>query len=145
MEVTMFGRFSNAIDALMAVQNAVEAASRSDYYERGTTAKGGYPFIDLFRKGEETVLTVEVPGMKKEDIKIEIKNNLFRIFGERKLDYPEDASFHRIERRSRKFDRTIRLPHRVNVEQVKASYENGVLQVVLPVAESDKPRQINVA
>lgn len=141
----MFGRFSNAIDALLAVQEAVEAASRNDYFGTATTARGSYPSIDMFRKGEDTVLTAEIPGVKKEDIKIEIKNNLFRLFGERKLNYPENASFHRAERRDFRFDRTIRLPHRVEADKVKADYENGVLKVTLPMAESDKPRQIQVA
>jgi len=141
----MFGRFSNAIDALLAVQEAVEAARRNDYFETGTTARGSYPFIDLFQKEDDVVLTAEIPGMKKEDIKIEIKNNLARISGERKLDYPEKSSFHRIERRDLQFDRTIRLPHNVDINRVSAEYQNGVLKVTLPRAESDKPKQIKVA
>lgn len=141
----MFGRFSNAIDALLAVQEAVEAARRNDYFETGTTARGSYPFIDLFQKGDDVVLTAEIPGMKKDEIKIEIKNNLARISGERKLDYPEQASFHRIERRNVQFDRTIRLPHTVDASKVSAEYRNGVLKIVLPRAESDKPKQIRVA
>jgi len=141
----MFGRFSNAFDTLLAVQQAVEAAHRNDYFEGGTTARGSYPFLDLFQDGEDVVLTTEIPGMKKEDIQIEIKDNLFRISGKRNLEYPENASFHRVERSTRNFDRTIRLPHKVELESVKADYQNGVLKVVLPRAESDKPRQIKVA
>ncbi len=141
----MFGRFSNAIDTLLAVQQSVEAAHKNEYFERGTTSRGSYPSFDLFQSGEDAVLTVEIPGMKKEDINIEIKDNLFRISGSRKLDYPENASFHRAERKSRSFDRTIRLPHKVDVESVKADYQNGILKIVLPRAESDKPKQIKVA
>lgn len=141
----MFGRFSNAIDALLAVQQSVEAARRNDYFDRSTTYRGSYPYIDLFQKGDDTVLTVELPGFNKEDINIEIKDNLFRISGERKLDYPEVSSVHRVERRNRKFDRTVKLPVRVDSEKVSAEYTNGVLKVVLPRAESDKPKQIEVA
>lgn len=141
----MFGRFSNAIDTLLAIQQAVEAANRNDYFERSTTSRGAYPFLDLFQEGENVVLTAEIPGMKKEDLNIEVKDNLFRISGERKVNYPEDSSFHRIERRTRKFDRTIRLPHKVEIEAVKADYQDGVLKVVLPRAASDKPKQIKVA
>lgn len=141
----MFGRFSNAIDALLAVQQSVEAARRNDYFERSTTCRGSYPCIDLFQKGDDTVLTVELPGVKKEDINIEIKDNLFRISGERKVEYPEKSSVHRVERRSLKFDRTVKLPIRVDSEKVNAEYKNGVLSVVLPRAESDKPKQIKVA
>lgn len=141
----MFGRFSNAIDALLSIQQAVEAAHRNDYFEKSTTSRGTYPSLDLFQNGDDVVLTAEIPGMKKEDIQIEIKDNLFRISGKRDLDYPDNSSFHRVERRNRNFDRTIRLPHRVDMERVAADYQNGVLKVVLPRAESDKPKQIKVA
>lgn len=141
----MFGRFSNAIDNLLAIQNALEAAQRDDYFELGTTYRGGFPAVDLFQENDDTVLTAELPGLKKEDIAIEIKDNLFRISGERKIEYPENASIHRLERRSRRFDRTIKLPVKVDTDKVKAEYANGVLKVVLPRAESDKPRQIQVA
>ncbi len=141
----MFGRFSNAIDTLLAVQNAVEAAQGNDYFELGTTCRGAFPYVDLFQKGEDTVLTAEIPGVKKEDINIEVKDNLFRIHGERKLAYPEKASVHRVERQNTKFDRTIKLPIRVDGNNVKAEYVNGVLKVNLPRAESDKPKQIKVA
>jgi HSP20 family protein len=141
----MFGRFSNAIDALLAVQEAVEAANRNDYFDRSTTCRGSYPNIDLFQKDDDTVLTVELPGVKKEDINIEIKDNLFRISGERKVDYPDKSSVHRVERRNLKFDRTVKLPIKVDSDKVTAEYKNGVLSVVLPRAESDKPKQIKVA
>jgi HSP20 family protein len=141
----MFGRFSNAIDALLAVQEAVEAANRNDYFDRSTTCRGSYPNIDLFQKDDDTVLTVELPGVKKEDINIEIKDNLFRISGERKVDYPDKSSVHRVERRNLKFDRTVKLPIKVDSDKVTAEYKNGVLSVVLSRAESDKPKQIKVA
>jgi HSP20 family protein len=145
MEVIMFGRFSNAFDALLAVQEAVEAAYRNDYFEGSTTSRGSYPAVDLFRNGDDVVLTAEIPGVKKDDIKIEVKNNLFRISGERKVEYPEKASFHRVERRNLQFDRTIRLPQSVDADKIKAEYNNGVLKVYLPMAESEKPKQIKVA
>lgn len=141
----MFGRFSNAFDALLTVQKAVEAAHRNDYFEKSTTSRGTFPFLDLFQQGDDVVLTAEIPGVKKEDIQLEIKDNLFRISGKREIEYPENASFHRVERRNRRFDRTIRLPHKVDSEKVNAEYANGVLKVVLPRAESDKPKQIKVA
>ncbi len=145
LEVIMFGTLSSAIDSLLAVQNAVEAARKNDYFELGTTCRCSLPYIDLFQNGDETVLTAEIPGVKKEDIHIEVKDNLFRIYGERKLEYPDNTSIHRVERRNTKFDRTIRLPVRADVDKIKADYVNGVLSVKLPRAESDKPKQIKVA
>jgi HSP20 family protein len=141
----MFSRFSNAFDTLLAVQQAVEAANQNDYFERGTSCRGVFPFVDVFSNGEDTVITVELPGLKKEDIVLEIKDNLFRVSGERKIEYPENASVHRLERKNRKFDRTVRLPVKVDTDKVNAEYKNGVLKVVLPRAESDRPKQIKVA
>jgi HSP20 family protein len=145
MEVIMFNRLSNAFDQVFALQRALDAAHRNDYFELGTPSRGGYPAIDLFKNGEDTVLIAEIPGVKKEEIKIEVKNNLFRISGERNIEYPEDSSAHRLERRNRKFDRTIKLPIKVDAEKIKAEYQDGVLVVVLPRAESDKPKLIKVA
>ena len=140
----MFARFANAFDTLVNVQNAVEAARRSDYFGYSTTQRGAYPFVNLFQEGDNTVLTAEVPGMSKEDIKLEIKENLLRISGKRKVEYPEKSSVHRLERRNINFDRTLKLPVKVDPAQVNAEYKNGILKVVMPRAESDKPKSIEI-
>jgi len=140
----MFANFADALDTLVRVQNAVEAARRSDYFGHATTQRGSYPFINLFQEGDNVVMTAEVPGLKKEDIKLEIKDNLLRISGNRKVEYPEKASVHRLERRNINFDRTIRMPVRVDQSRISAEYRNGILKVVLPRAESDKPKAIEI-
>lgn len=140
----MFANLSNAFDTLVAFQNAVENARKADYFGRGTTHRVASPSINLFKKGEDTVLTAEIPGLKKEDIKLEIKENLIRIAGSRAIKYDDDVSVHRMERRNYSFDRTAKLPHKVEMDQVKADYRNGILTVVLPRAEQDKPKQIEI-
>jgi HSP20 family protein len=145
MEVKMFRRFSNAFDTLLSVQQALDAARRSDYFEYHTSNRGAYPFINLFQDGYDTILTAEIPGVKKEDINIEVKNNLIRISGKRTAQYPEKSSVHRMERRDVDFDRTLKLPARVDGNKISAEYNNGVLKVVLPRAEEDKPKMIKVA
>ena len=141
----MIRRFANAFDTLLSVQQGLDAARRSDYFEYHTSNAGSYPFINLFHDGYDTILTAEIPGVKKEDINIEVKNNLIRISGKRSVEYPEKSSVHRMERRDMKFDRTIKLPARVDTKQISADYKNGVLKVVLPRAEEDKPKMIKVA
>lgn len=140
----MFGGFPSAIDRLLALQDAVEAARRSDYFGLSTTSRGSYPSVNLFEDGDDTVLMAEVPGMKKEDIHLQIKDDLITISGERKVEYPEKASVHRVERRALRFNRSMKLPAKVDIDKVKADYENGILKVVLPRAESDKPRMISI-
>lgn len=142
----MIGRFSNALEALLALQNAVDSvANRNEYFDLHTTSRGAYPSVDLFQHGDDAILTAELPGVKKEDIKLEIKDNLIRISGERKIEYPEKVSVHRLERRNTTFDRTFRLPHRVELDKVNAEYKDGVLKIRMPRAENDKPKQIKVA
>ena len=137
-------RFSSALDTLLALQEAVEAARTSDYFGRSTTNRGTFPSINLFQDGDNTVIMAEVPGVKKDEIQVQIKDNLITISGERKTDYPEKASVHRVERRGFKFDRTMKLPVKVDVEKVKADYENGIVKIVMPRAESDKPKMIDI-
>jgi len=140
----MFARFPSAIEALLALQDSVEAARASDYFGLGTTNRGSFPSVNFFKDGDDTVLLAEVPGMKKEDIELEIKDNMITLSGERKLDYPEKASIHRVERRNHKFSRSVKLNSKVDIQKVKAEYKNGILKVVLPMAESDKPRMIDI-
>ena len=137
-------RFSSALDTLLALQEAVEAARTSDVFGLSTTSRGAFPSINMFMDGDNTVLMAEVPGVKKDEIQVQVKNNLITISGERKTDYPEKASFHRIERKGFKFDRTMKLPVKVDVDKVKAEYENGILKIVMPRAENDKPKTISI-
>lgn len=137
--------FTNAFDTLVKFQNAVEDARRSDFFGGATTQRGAYPPINLFREEDNTIMTVEIPGMKKEEIKLEVKDNLLRISGERKVEFPEKVSAHRRERRDFSFDRTIRLPAKVDAAQITAEYKNGILKVVLPRPASDKPKSIEIS
>ena len=140
----MLSNFANTFERLVKFQNAVEAARRSDYFGQSTTYRAGFPLVNLFQEGDNTIMTAEVPGMNKEDIKMEIKDNLLRVSGKRKVDYPEKMSAHRLERRNLDFDRTIKLPVKVDATQVSAEYKNGILKVVMPRAESDKPKSIEI-
>jgi len=140
----MFARFSSALDTLLALQDSVEAARTPDYFGMGTSTRRSYPSVNLFQNGDDTVLMAEVPGMKKEEVKIQIKDDLITISGDRKVEYPEKASVHRVERRGVSFNRTLKVPVKVDVNKVTAEYVNGVLKVVLPRAESDKPRMIDI-
>jgi len=75
---------------------------------------------------------------------LQVKGNTVRIAGERVINYGENISYHRIERNSSKFDRTLKLPINVEADQIKAEYKEGVLVIFLPRAEADKPRRITI-
>jgi HSP20 family protein len=135
---------SNTFDTLLALQEAMDDALDTGYFEGMTTSRGAYPSINLFEKNGDLVLVAELPGIKKEDLQLQVKENTLRLAGERILNYGEKISYHRIERNSSKFDRTLKLPINVASDKVEAKYTDGILIISLPRAEADKPRQITI-
>ncbi|XP_021894521.1 17.3 kDa class I heat shock protein-like [Carica papaya] len=97
--------------------------------------------VDWKETPEAHVFKADLPGMKKEEVKVEIEdNNVLQISGERRVE-KEDKSdtWHRVERSSGKFSRQFRLPENVKMDKIKASMENGVLTVTVPKMEMKKP------
>lgn len=88
-------------------------------------------------------VTCEVPGIKKEDIKVDIKDGALVIKGERKLEKKEEEDkYTRIERTYGSFQRRILLPDNVEQTQIKAAYEDGVLKVSIP--KTEKPEGVSI-
>ncbi|MGB0125042.1 MAG: Hsp20/alpha crystallin family protein, partial [Silvibacterium sp.] len=86
-----------------------------------------------------------VPGMKQEDLDIQLENNILTVRGERKFEKEEkEENFHRIERRYGSFYRAFTIPNTVNPESVKADYDAGVLRIQLEKRAEAKPKQIKV-
>lgn len=104
-----------------------------------------FPAINAWTNENEEIVTAEIPGVEPKGIEITVNNDVLTITGERKaMDSSEDVRYHRRERLNGKFSRSIQLAFPVDTEKVNASIENGVLTVVLPRAEADKPRKISV-
>ncbi len=141
----MFGNFSNSFDALLRIQDAIDASRDADFFGPYTTGRDSRLKVNFFEKEGDLVLFAEIPGVSKEDVRIEIKENLIRLSGRRIVEYPEESSVHRVERRNIKFDRTLKLPVKVDADRVEAEYRDGILKVSLPRAEGDKPRMVSVA
>ena len=111
--------------------------------EAGTRAWA--PALDIAERNDAYVVTVEVPGIKPEQLDITLENGALTISGERRFETEtKEQQFHRIERRYGAFRRSITLPNRVKADAIDASFEDGVLRVVVPKAEEAKPKRIEV-
>jgi HSP20 family protein len=114
---------------------------------RGTQFLGGWlPPVDIYEDKDNLTVKAELPGMKKEDIGISLHDGYLTLSGERKQEKNyQDADASRSERLLGRFQRTVNLPCQVNTEDIKATYTDGVLTVVLPKAEEAKPKQIPIS
>lgn len=103
------------------------------------------PVMDIEETKDDIIVKAEIPGMTKEDVKIQITGDLLTISGERKREEEtKDKTYHRIERSYGQFQRMITLPSEVQSAKAKASYENGVLTIKLPKSEEVKPKEISI-
>lgn len=103
------------------------------------------PACEIEESEEHYLLSLEVPGIKKEDLKIEFVDNQLVISGERHSEEKKRKDhFYYSERRGGKFSRSFKLPVGVDAEKVEAQYQDGVLKIYVPKAESAKPRQIKI-
>jgi len=104
------------------------------------------PPVDIYETTErDVVVKVELPEMKREDIKVTFENDMLTIEGERKFVSNVDREhYHRVERGYGAFRRSFTLPSSVDAGQVQATYQDGVLTVRLPRREEARPKQIPV-
>jgi HSP20 family protein len=144
MECNMLTAFVDPFDTLLNLQRELEARLSSDWLENVTTARGPFPPINVFQQGDDVLAIVELPGIDKSDLQIQVKQNTIRISGKKAMKYPEGVSVHRAERLAGAFDRTLTLPLELEPDRVKAEYRDGILALFLPRAESDKPRTIMI-
>lgn len=136
---------SDAFDSLFDFQKALDAFRSSNWLDSSPSGGGPYPPLNVFRKGDDFVVVMELPGIKREALDIQVKNNTIRIAGTKSADYAKNASVHRRERLAGRFDRAVAIPVEVDAEKVSAEYRDGMLALFLPRAERDKPRLIKVA
>jgi HSP20 family protein len=140
----MLMEFADPFDALLNLQSALEARLASDWMQDMTTSRGPFPPINVFQQGEDILAIVELPGIDKNALEIQAKENTIRVAGKKAVQYPEGVSVHRRERVVGEFDRTLSLPVQLNPDSIRAEYRDGILALFLPRAEADKPRTIKI-
>jgi HSP20 family protein len=105
-----------------------------------------YPAVDVLESKDSYLIRAELPGMKREDIKVEVKDGTLILSGERKSEKPaEGVEYRHVERVDAKFWRSFSLPETAKHDGIQATYKDGVLEILVPKAEEAKPRQIEVS
>jgi HSP20 family protein len=107
--------------------------------------RSAQPVVDVFETDEAIELCAELPGMRAEDVKIDITDNVLSVSGERKLEKEENREgYRRIERSYGSFERSFTLPHNVDQDHINAELRDGVLRLTVPKREQPKPKRVEI-
>jgi HSP20 family protein len=109
----------------------------------GTTS--WVPSADIYESENELVVNLELPGVDAKKVDVRVENNVLTIRGERQFDQKQNSeNYHRVERSYGAFGRSFTLSTSVDPEKIRATYEQGVLTITMPKAETAKPRKIQI-
>ena len=147
--MTRFVPFRSAINDVAVLQNRLNSIfsdfARPEFSQETLSAGSFVPAVDIYEDEQKLVLKLEVPGVKQDDLDIQVENQTLTIKGQRKFEADEkEENFHRIERRFGSFVRSFTLPTTVDAGSISARYDAGVLRVQLQKKEVAKPRQIKI-
>jgi HSP20 family protein len=139
---------SRELDTLQTEVNRIfDTFFGSSSAARGSEARTRrwVPAMDLVETENHLVLRADLPGMKREDVEIEVKDGVLTISGERKAGQEERSEgFYRVERAFGAFSRSLTLPKDADPQQVEADFEDGVLEVRIPKPEEAKPVRVAI-
>ncbi|HEX2392899.1 MAG TPA: Hsp20/alpha crystallin family protein [Solirubrobacterales bacterium] len=118
---------------------------RRDAGGSGYGSRRWVPAMDLVETDDSLILRADLPGVRREDVSIEVKDGVLTVAGERRVDHEEKREgYHRVERSFGRFLRSLELPKGVEAESVNASMEEGVLEVRIPKPAESKATRIEV-
>jgi HSP20 family protein len=146
MALIRFSPHFNPIDALLSLQHELDRAFQSPTpgFDLGVSGRGVFPPTNVFSDKEGYTVRMEVPGVAPEALAIEGRGRTLTISGKRESTVPEGASFHRHERSSGEFSRSLQLPADLDLTKAEASCKHGMLTVRIPKKEEAKPRHIEI-
>lgn len=142
----MLARMMNDFAPLARLQNEMNRLFEN-FFEDSPSLRGyaaGYPGVNLWEDGDTAYVECELPGVRMDDLEIYVTGNELTLNGERRIAAPENASWHRRERATGRFSRTLTLPWEIDADKVEAKLHDGVLTVSLPKCESCKPKKVKV-
>jgi HSP20 family protein len=116
----------------------------TDFFTR-PLKKNWAPALDIQENKGTYLVKADIPGLKKEDIHLELRDGYLTLAGERKYEHNEkEVNYRRIERTYGTFQRSLKVPEGLTEKDIKANYRDGVLEVTIPTPKVEKPKTINV-
>ncbi len=107
--------------------------------------KSWHPMVDIFEENDQIVVKADLPGVKKEDISIDVENRILTLKGERlQENETKDDNFFRRERSFGSFQRSFTLPADIKTEDIKAEFKEGILRIEIPMPEEKKAKKIEI-
>ena len=103
------------------------------------------PAADIYETDDNLVVTSDLPGVDLKELDVRVENNVLSIRGERQFEPTvENEKFHRVERLYGRFERSLALATPVDADKIQATYQDGVLRICLPKAETAKPKRVQI-
>ncbi len=122
-----------------------ESFSRTADLDDDISMSAWKPLVDIYETDEAIILKAELPGIKKEDVSVEVKDNVLTLKGVRTEEKEiKEKNYYRKERAFGTFSRAFNLQHRIQPDNIKARFKDGVLKIEIPKPEEEKPKQITV-
>lgn len=141
-------RFSSTLDPvsdLEALQRELERFFENPLgIDLGFSGRGVFPAVNIFSDKDGYVVRAEVPGVAPEQLRVDTQGHTVTISGKRENATFQDASYHRHERGTGEFSRSLQLPETLDTGRAEAACKNGILTVRIPKKEEAKPRQISI-
>lgn len=138
-------RFSRSQSNLLHEFNQLQGEMDRLFGNFFSVSRPGFPAMNVVSQDDQVVLTAAVPGVAPDDIEITVTGQTVTISGERKLpELSEDSKWLRRERAYGKFTRSLDLPFTIDADRVAANFDNGMLYLMLPQVEAEKPKKIAI-
>jgi HSP20 family protein len=136
-----FGSLQERINRMFEETMKALSLTVGEGFERGTWT----PAVDIYETEDSFVVRADLPGVSKDDIQVEIKDNTLTLKGEKKFEEKVSRdNYIRVERAYGTFVRSFTLPQNVDADKIKAKYKEGVLELTIPKKEEAKLKQIRV-
>jgi HSP20 family protein len=148
MGISIYRNYQSPLEGLHRLNRMLDEAF-SSWPQGGTgsaVTSAWFPPTDVCEDKNGLEITLELPGVRSEDVKLSLENNILTVRGEKRQESEQNTErVHRYERSYGTFERSFALPSTVDPDQVQARYDNGVLFINIPKAERARPREIPVS